>query len=183
LRLGGANHDELDTVIFNTSLATKAKLVSHLPDASGRSDTILLKSALLREDAEGGTNIVKGFYKGFDAIKNKQGFKALIILTDGQHNADQSDKFVPKNIRDEAIAHGVTVIPIGYGYTGTGDPTCINKRNPLLCNPPPRAYWQDVGNVKGLATDPDNYINAWQNNSDYIAEAFGAATKKLPCPR
>lgn len=178
LHLNDIVHDELDIVTFNTFLPGKAKQVMHLP-REGES-TVTLTGVLFRQHTEGGTNIVRGFSKGFDAIKNKGGFKVLIILTDGFHT-DRAESFVPEQLKNEALAQNVTVISIGYG---------IVRRNPT--DYVPSSLRQNVDAVRGLATEPTGYINAWQNitrlsdldsGQDDLSQAFVEATRKLPCPR
>lgn len=145
-------------IIFNTLVKNYGKLIGTTPPQTiSQIDTLLGKVKL---GGIGHTEIQPGILLALDTLKDAPGPKVMIVLTDGVQPSRVKDpvKYANKYVKPL----GIKIISVGYG------------------NPSNRS--QNQPRVKGLATSPEDYINAYSKGTDQIEEAFINALGKFPCP-
>lgn len=91
------------------SFAQKAKNLA-LPT----SDLRIIRSAIERLEAGGGTNIKDGIEKGIDQVKSYDGHRAILLLSDGEDTAGNSDSEILATAA-EAKQNEIVIYTIGLG--------------------------------------------------------------------
>jgi len=77
-------------------------------------DQALLRQAIEGTDAEGGTALYDAIFAAYRRLKNIDGRKAMVLLTDG---ADTNSRFSYNKVLEWTRTHDVTIYSIGLGAT------------------------------------------------------------------